>query len=154
MLPRDFCTFSFDKSMYSQNRRSCGSISLKTVLIFHKNFLSFRSDTIENQSLINLISYRCKIYLCCSWWFWGHLSFGRGCCSLLSTFIIFLIQYDVVQSKMYIIKSYFRRYFIETYRLCIRFIFCEVFINHFFSWPICNFRKISMQILEMFFPLL
>ena len=52
-----FCTYTFDDLADCQNMLSCGSISLKTVLIFHKNFLNFRFDRIEKQCFINFSSY-------------------------------------------------------------------------------------------------
>ena len=57
-----FCTYSNDDSMDSQNLSPCGSISPKAVLIFPKNFLDFRSDTVEKQGIIKLSSYSGKIY--------------------------------------------------------------------------------------------
>ena len=48
--------------MNSQNLWSGGSSSPKTVLIFPKNFLDFRFDTVEKESIINLNSYRSKSY--------------------------------------------------------------------------------------------
>ena len=45
-----------------QNLRCCGLVSLKIIMIFPKNFLDFRSDTVEKQSIINFISYRSKSY--------------------------------------------------------------------------------------------
>ena len=52
VLPQVFCTYSFDNLIDSQNLRSRGSISLKNILIFPKNFL-------EKQGIIKLSS-------CCS----------------------------------------------------------------------------------------
>ena len=43
------CPYSFDNSINCQNLWGCGMISSKAVLIFPKNFLDFRSDTIEEQ---------------------------------------------------------------------------------------------------------
>ena len=62
-----FRMYSFDVLM---NLRSCGSISSKTVLVFPKNFLNFRSDTIEKQSIINLSSY-----IVCLFGFYGISTF-------------------------------------------------------------------------------
>ena len=65
VLSRDFfffCTYSFDDSMDCQNLWCRGSISPKTVLIFPKNFLKFRSDLVEKQSIINFGSYSSKSY--------------------------------------------------------------------------------------------
>ena len=50
-----FCMYSH--LMKCQNLRNCGLISLKTVLIFPKNFLHLWSDTIEKQGIINFSSY-------------------------------------------------------------------------------------------------
>ena len=41
----------------------CGLISPKTILVFPKNFLYFRFDKIEKQSIINLTSYKSKNYI-------------------------------------------------------------------------------------------
>ena len=46
----------------SPNLWSCGSISLKIVLIFLVNFLHFSCDTFKKESIINLGSYRSKSY--------------------------------------------------------------------------------------------
>ena len=43
--------------MISQNLKSCGSIFLKALLIFPKDFLDFRLDTAQKQDIINLSSY-------------------------------------------------------------------------------------------------
>ena len=48
-----FCTYFFNNLTNLQDLRSCGSISLKTVLIF----LDFRSDMIEKQDIIIFCSY-------------------------------------------------------------------------------------------------
>ena len=83
-----FCMYSNDL-MDSENRWSCGLISLETILIFPKNFFNFWSDTIEKQGIINLSSYSSK----------NHASVvlsnskviflgGRGGCSLLSIFLL------------------------------------------------------------------
>ena len=60
VLPQDFYTYSFDNSMNVQNPLSSGLISLKVVLVIPKNFLDFKSDTIEKQGIKNLRSYSCK----------------------------------------------------------------------------------------------
>ena len=57
---RIFCMYPFDDLTNSQNLRSCGWISPKTILIFPKNFLNFRSDRIEKQGIINLSSCNSK----------------------------------------------------------------------------------------------
>ena len=56
-----FCMNSFDDSVDCQNLW-CGSISLKSILIFPKNFLNSRFDNVEKQSIINFSSYRSKYY--------------------------------------------------------------------------------------------
>ena len=56
------CANFFDDSIVCQNLWYYGSISLKTILIFCKNFINLWFDTIEKLSIINLISYRCKSY--------------------------------------------------------------------------------------------
>ena len=43
---------------------SCESISVKTVLIFPKNFLDFKFDMIEKNGIINLSSYNLVILRC------------------------------------------------------------------------------------------
>ena len=45
-----------------ENLGFCGSILPKTVLILLKNFLNFRFDAIEKQSIINLFYYKSKSY--------------------------------------------------------------------------------------------
>ena len=62
VLPRNFCTNTFDYSTDCQNLWCCGSIYPKTILIFLKNVLNCRVDTIEKQSIINLSRIRCKSY--------------------------------------------------------------------------------------------
>ena len=59
---RYFCMFSFDNLTNCQNLRSCRLISLKTILIFPKNFCNFRLDMIEKLNIINLSSYSSKSY--------------------------------------------------------------------------------------------
>ena len=54
--------FSPTPSMIWQNLWGCGSISLKTVLIFTREFLCFRFDTVEKDSIINLSNYNRKSY--------------------------------------------------------------------------------------------
>ena len=49
MLPQDFFMYFFDLWRYIL-------ISLKTVLIFPKNFLDLRFDTVEKQDIINFSS--------------------------------------------------------------------------------------------------
>ena len=56
-----FCPNSFYDSIDCQNLWY-GSICQKTVLIFLNNFLNFRFDTVEKQSIIYLISNRIKNY--------------------------------------------------------------------------------------------
>ena len=56
VVARYFCRYT-DDSTDSLNLRSCGTIYPKTVLIFPKNFLNFRSDTIEKYGVISLSSY-------------------------------------------------------------------------------------------------
>ena len=46
--------------IWQLNLWGCGVISLKTILIFPKNFLVFRSDIIKKQGIINLSSYNSK----------------------------------------------------------------------------------------------
>ena len=62
MLFRDFGTDSYDDSTNCQNLLNCGSISPKTVLNFPKNFLDFRFESVEKQSIINLSSYSSRSY--------------------------------------------------------------------------------------------
>ena len=59
------CSNSFDDTTDCQNLWGYGSISRKAVLIFSKNLLDFRVDTIEKQY---------ELCLCNSTWFRGHLS--------------------------------------------------------------------------------
>ena len=98
--------YSFDDS----TNLSWRLISLKNFLIFPKNFLNFRSDTIENQGIINLSSYRSKSYASV------ELSYSKvTLCRLL---FCVLFKHSVTWSKKYIIKfpylPYFRGYFIVT----------------------------------------
>ena len=58
-----FCTYFSNNSTDSQNLW-CGSIVLKSILIFKNNFLDFRFDTIEKQGIINLSSYGTKSKAC------------------------------------------------------------------------------------------
>ena len=81
VLPWDLCTYSFDDLIDCQNLWCCGSISLKTILIFHKNFLNFRLDTIEKQDIINFSSYNSKGYASVDISD-SEVSFVRGRCSL------------------------------------------------------------------------
>ena len=60
MLPWDFLHTL--RQFGSQNLWSSGLISQKTILIFPKNFLDFRLDTVEKQSFINLNSDSSKSY--------------------------------------------------------------------------------------------
>ena len=60
-MPQGFCINSFNYLMDFQNLRG-GLISPETILIFPKNFLNFRFDTVEKLSIINLSSYRSKSY--------------------------------------------------------------------------------------------
>ena len=46
---------------HSQNLWSCGSISPKTLLIFPKNLLNFKFNTVEKQ---NIDSFSSKSYAC------------------------------------------------------------------------------------------
>ena len=55
-----FCTNSFNELL--DRIWCCGSISLKPVLIFPKNFLHFWFDAIEKQSIKNFSRYRRKSY--------------------------------------------------------------------------------------------
>ena len=57
-----FCKYIFNDSTDWQNLWSCGSISPKAVLIFPKNFLDSRSDTIDKQGIINFSSYNSNSY--------------------------------------------------------------------------------------------
>ena len=62
MLPQDFLYVFYVDLTKSQSLRSCGSISLKTILIFPKNFLNFWLNTIEKLDILTLNSYSSKIY--------------------------------------------------------------------------------------------
>ena len=62
MLLGDFFPYSFVDSTDSKNLLCWRSISAKTVPIFSKNFLDFRSDMSEKQGIINLSSYSNKSY--------------------------------------------------------------------------------------------
>ena len=53
---------SFGDLINIQDLRSCGLISSKSILIFPKNFLSFRLNMIEKKVIINLSSYCRKSY--------------------------------------------------------------------------------------------
>ena len=87
--------------MDSQCLLNCGSISLKTVLIFCKNFLTFRSDIIEKQGIINLSSKRSvdlSDFEVVSLW-------GTGECRLSSIFLLNFVytQHCIIKKKWYMI---------------------------------------------------
>ena len=58
VLSQDYTLYSFDDLSDSRNLSWCGGITLKTVLIFPKNFLDFGLDTIEKQGFKTYIDVR------------------------------------------------------------------------------------------------
>ena len=62
MLPRDFFTYSLNDLTDDHNLWYCWPISTKAILSFPKNFLNFRSYTIEENGIINLCSNSSKNY--------------------------------------------------------------------------------------------
>ena len=99
-ISRFFYKCSFDDLMNIHNLWSCGSTSPKTVLIFPKNFLDFRSDTIEKQNVINLNGYGCKIYGSVAFGDSKVSSFGEGNDAVFRAFlccILFITQHYKIE---------------------------------------------------------
>ena len=99
---RFFGTYSFDDSMDSQNVRSCGSISPKTVLIFLKNFLNL----IGSKSYDSVVLSDSEV-----------TSFKEARMPPLVHFSCVFCLYTMLHNKKIVIKflclSYFRGYFVK-----------------------------------------
>ena len=91
-----FCAYFFDDSMDSRNLLWI-DFSESRSDFFPKNFLNFRSNTMEKQSIRNLYS-NSKSCLCSSKWFWSRL-FSRKRSD--AAFCVFLYSFCIIK-KVYI----------------------------------------------------
>ena len=86
--------------MDCQNLWCCGSISPKTIFIFPKNFLNFRFDEVEWQSIVNLSRYLSKGYTSV---FHGHSEVTffvkKEDAALCPSIYCVLVQYGIAESE-------------------------------------------------------
>ena len=146
-----------DSSDY-QNLWYCWWISLKTVLIFPKNFLSFRFDSVEKQN--PLYSYRTKSYslVVIDYFNVTFLSDAGDAAFCLSVnYMLFVYGFAHSRSKYsnaFAFQPAAFPFFVST-TLSFFPVNCPnvtLAINNFCDWITNCFRGVSMQIIEMFFP--
>ena len=121
--------------MDSQNFLGCRLISPKTVLFFPGNFLDFRFDMIEKQSIISLSNDRIKSYtsvvLCDSEVTFLEEGKNAAFCPFFSC--PFFID-SIAKLKKYVFKfsclPYFRMYFVEACNFSA-FNLCQYYVKFF-----------------------
>ena len=146
----------------------CGLVSLKIVLIFLQNFLNFRFNTIEKQSIINLSHSRSKSYAFVVLGDFEVTFLRDGKDVALSPslycilFIYFIVKWESSNSLIfhtswgYFIKACsfsafnFCQYYAEFFLGKLSYFDVYLVINYFHRF-ICDFRGVFKQILEMFF---
>ena len=164
-----------DKAVALTERKkllSKGSISSKAVLSFPKNFLNFRSDMIKKQGRIkkNLSKYSNKSYifvvLCdpvvvffekrrmpsfvnFSVVFWLFAALDNRRSMPLNFFFHTPGSISSRPAGFFAFNCFLKSVFHELFKFIV-----ELVINNFFGCFVCDFRRVSKQILEMFFPLL
>ena len=138
--------------------------------IFPLSFLNFRFDAGEKQNIINFSSYGCESYASVDlsdsevMFLWDR----EDTAFCLFLYCVLFID-SIASTKKYVIKfschPCFRKYFIKARSFSAYLFFSTVSSSSSVNYPslmsnllliifISDFRKVSEQIFEMFFPLL